>query len=236
MFFPFPHFDPLSPQPFKASVPSKISVKHLPTTQTQVKYASSTSWCRSTSSQRSHPSNRCPGQTQRDATANPPCNHCCSSTSYCPAAWYAGSTGAGAGAVRTDGQHCCVSTVLFVPSLRPGPRRLGGPKSTLNFTRNKSLLTSSCCRGVAVGSSIGHAIGGFFGGGSSAPAETQQQSTAVAQPQDGSYQSNSWGAARSCETDAKSFTKCLDENSGNMQVCGWYLDQLKACQAAASQY
>jgi len=91
--------------------------------------------------------------------------------------------------------------------------------------------------GVAVGSSIGHAIGGFFGGrSSSAPAEAQQGDNAVApQGQDGAYQSNSWGA-RSCETDAKSFTKCLDENGGNMQICGWYLDQLKDCQAAASQY
>ncbi len=91
--------------------------------------------------------------------------------------------------------------------------------------------------GVAVGSSIGHTIGGFFGGGSSsAPTEAQPADGAVAQQsQDGAYQSSSWGAP-SCETDAKSFTKCFDENGGNMQICGWYLDQLKACQAAASQY
>lgn len=81
-------------------------------------------------------------------------------------------------------------------------------------------------RGVAVGSSIGHAIGGFFGGGSSAAAEPQQADNSVAsQANDAGYQSNSWGQ-RSCETDAKSFTKCLDENGGNMQICGWYLDQL----------
>ena len=99
---------------------------------------------------------------------------------------------------------------------------------------DESLLTTNS--GVAVGSSIGHAIGGFFGGGSNAPAEAQQADNAVAQQaQDGAYQSDSWGS-RSCETDAKSFTKCLDENGGNMQICGWYLDQLKACQAAASQF
>ena len=90
-------------------------------------------------------------------------------------------------------------------------------------------------RGVAVGSSIGHAIGGMFGG-SSAPAEQQQSDNAVAsQANNDTYQSNQWGA-KSCENDAKSFTKCLDENSGNMQICGWYLENLKACQAAASQY
>ena len=78
--------------------------------------------------------------------------------------------------------------------------------------------------GVAVGSSIGHAIGGFFGGGSSAPAEQQQDNGAVA-AQNNQAQQNNWGA-RSCEADAKQFTKCLDDNQGNMQICSWYLEQL----------
>lgn len=60
-------------------------------------------------------------------------------------------------------------------------------------------------------------------GGSSVPAEQQQADTAVASQ--ASDSSNAWGP-RSCETDAKTFTKCLDENQGNMQICGWYLDQL----------
>ena len=77
---------------------------------------------------------------------------------------------------------------------------------------------------MAVGSSIGHAIGGMFGSG--APAEQQHSDNAVAtQANESSSQSNAWGP-RSCETDAKTFTKCLDENQGNMQICGWYLDQL----------
>ncbi|KAI9819195.1 MAG: hypothetical protein M1827_007351 [Pycnora praestabilis] len=85
---------------------------------------------------------------------------------------------------------------------------------------------ASTAAGVAVGSSIGHAIGGFFGGGSSAPTEAQEATTAAANPSDNDlYQNNTWGA-RSCEADAKQFTKCLDENGGNMQICGWYLDQL----------
>ena len=80
-------------------------------------------------------------------------------------------------------------------------------------------------RGVAVGSSIGHAIGGFFGGGASQPAAEQQQDNGAVTSQGQSAQNNSWGA-RSCEVDAKQFTKCLDENQGNMQICGWYLEQL----------
>ncbi|KAL9126592.1 MAG: hypothetical protein Q9217_004384 [Psora testacea] len=84
---------------------------------------------------------------------------------------------------------------------------------------------ASTAAGVAVGSSIGHAIGGMFGGGS-APAEQQQQDSNLAgQGSESTYQKNTWGS-QSCDNDAKTFTKCLDENNGNMQICGWYLDQL----------
>ena len=75
-----------------------------------------------------------------------------------------------------------------------------------------------------MGSSIGHAIGGMFGG-SSPPAEQQADNAVAGQANESSSQSNAWGQ-RSCDMDAKTFTKCLDENQGNMQICGWYLDQL----------
>ncbi|KAM0255640.1 hypothetical protein ACHAQJ_005565 [Trichoderma viride] len=84
---------------------------------------------------------------------------------------------------------------------------------------------ASTAAGVAIGSSVGHAIGGFFSGGSSEPAAVQTQ----AAPQQDQQYNNCAGAAQN-------FTKCLDENGGNMQICNWYLEQLKACQAAASQY
>ena len=91
--------------------------------------------------------------------------------------------------------------------------------------------------GVAVGSSIGHAIGGFFGGGGAQPADqANTAATAYDQaPANTANNTNSWGAP-SCEADARQFTRCLDEHGGNMQICGWYLEQLKACQQAASQY
>ena len=75
-----------------------------------------------------------------------------------------------------------------------------------------------------MGSSIGHAIGGFFGGGSSAPAEQAQDNGAVAS-QAQSAQNDTWGA-RSCDVDAKQFTQCMDDNQGSMQICNWYLEQL----------
>jgi hypothetical protein len=28
----------------------------------------------------------------------------------------------------------------------------------------------------------------------------------------------------------------MDQNQGDLNICGWYLDQLKACQQAANQY
>ncbi|TFB03764.1 Mitochondrial intermembrane space cysteine motif-containing protein MIX17 [Trichoderma ghanense] len=86
---------------------------------------------------------------------------------------------------------------------------------------------ASTAAGVAIGSSVGHAIGGLFSGGSSEPAAPVQ---AQAAPQQNQQQYNN------CAGAAQNFTKCLDEHGGNMQICNWYLEQLKACQAAASQY
>ncbi|WPK23944.1 hypothetical protein PUMCH_001194 [Australozyma saopauloensis] len=90
---------------------------------------------------------------------------------------------------------------------------------------------ASTAAGVAVGSTIGHTLGAgitgmFSGGSSSAPVEQQQ----VAQSQQ--YQQQ----AKTCDGDARTFTRCLEENGGDMQICGYYLQQLKACQEAARQY
>lgn len=81
-----------------------------------------------------------------------------------------------------------------------------------------------------MGSSIGHTIGAglssIFGGSSHAPAEPVEQS------QQASYEQR----PRACDADARNFTKCLDDNGGNMQICDWYLQQLKACQEASKYY
>ncbi|KAK2590748.1 hypothetical protein QQS21_011560 [Conoideocrella luteorostrata] len=85
---------------------------------------------------------------------------------------------------------------------------------------------ASTAAGVAIGSSVGHAIGGFFGGGSSEPAPQPVQAQATQQQQE-------WG--NNCQGVTQQFTKCMDDNGGNMQICNWYLEQLKACQAASNQ-
>ncbi|CAI9634584.1 hypothetical protein GT037_004182 [Alternaria burnsii] len=96
---------------------------------------------------------------------------------------------------------------------------------------------ASTAAGVAVGSSIGHAVGGWFGGGSSAPAEASPQNTEFsAQHQPANAASAQMAQSGPCANDVQSFRKCMDENQGSLTICGWYLDQLKACQAAAGQY
>lgn len=92
---------------------------------------------------------------------------------------------------------------------------------------------ASTAAGVAVGSTIGHTIGagitGMFGG-SSQPVD-QVQNQQMTQPQQ-NYQEE----AKHCDADARNFTRCLEDNSGNMQICDYYLQQLKACQEASRHY
>lgn len=89
---------------------------------------------------------------------------------------------------------------------------------------------ASTAAGVAVGSAVGHTLGagltGMFSGSGSQPVE--------AQPQAQAQQSES--PAMACDVDARNFTRCLDENNGNFQICDYYLQQLKACQEAARHY
>jgi len=92
---------------------------------------------------------------------------------------------------------------------------------------------ASTAAGVAIGSTVGNmlgnSLGGLFGGSSAA-----EPPSAATQAQTAQTNNSSWG--NNCAGATEQFTKCLDEQGGNMQICGWYLEQLKACQAAASQY
>ncbi|KAK0254941.1 hypothetical protein LTR91_003919 [Friedmanniomyces endolithicus] len=97
---------------------------------------------------------------------------------------------------------------------------------------------ASTAAGAVVGTSIGHALGGFFGGSSqqeAAPAADSNQP--LAQTNDGSYAVNSaYAPPQGCADDVKNFRGCMDENRGDLTICGWYLDQLKACQGMAARY
>ncbi|GMM42866.1 hypothetical protein FOG51_01122 [Hanseniaspora uvarum] len=93
---------------------------------------------------------------------------------------------------------------------------------------------ASTAAGVAVGSAVGHTIGAgltgmFSGSKEEAPAQQQQYSMEQTQPMQQQQQST-------CDVASRSFTRCLEENNGNMTICDYYLQQLKACQEASRQY
>ncbi|ORX70795.1 hypothetical protein DL89DRAFT_266925 [Linderina pennispora] len=73
----------------------------------------------------------------------------------------------------------------------------------------------------------------FSGGGSSEAAQPAQQQTA---PQAASYDQHaqSFQGVRSCDADAKAFTRCLESTNNDMSSCQYYLDMLKQCQSFAS--
>ncbi|KAL6858144.1 hypothetical protein ACO1O0_005597 [Amphichorda felina] len=116
-------------------------------------------------------------------------------------------------------QHAPAAPAAPAPVASQGPGLLGQMAST--------------AAGVAIGSSIGHAIGGLFSGGSSEPAPAPQAQAVQAQA--APSQDNQWNAGN-CQGAASQFTQCMDDHKGDMQVCNWYLEQLKACQAAAKNY
>lgn len=89
-------------------------------------------------------------------------------------------------------------------------------------------------RGVAVGHTVANGVMGLFGGGSSSEAAAQDPNQAAAAQNNNAYASQQQDP--NCAMATKSFTSCMDEHQGNMSICGWYMEQLKACQTMAKQY
>lgn len=100
-----------------------------------------------------------------------------------------------------------------------------------NTTSNAPGLFSQMAAtagGVAVGSTIGHGLSSMLFGSS------PQSAPPVEQPVSQAQQPYAQQHQISCEVQAKEFTKCLENT--DLQSCSWYLQQLKACQQAASPY
>jgi len=89
---------------------------------------------------------------------------------------------------------------------------------------------------VAIGSTIGHGISSMLFGGSSARNDAPPAPDALAQQAQAApvSQQTYQTQAASCEPHAKAFTQCLEK--ADLPSCTWYLEQLKACQAAAAPY
>ncbi|KAG8843654.1 hypothetical protein FRB96_003878 [Tulasnella sp. 330] len=100
-----------------------------------------------------------------------------------------------------------------VPAQQQGPGMLGQMAATAGS--------------VAIGSTLGHGLSSMlFGGGSREAAAPAPEAAAPPQQQ--------YTQPMSCDFQAKEFTKCLE--TADVASCGWYLEQLKACQAAARPY
>ncbi|KAK4555333.1 hypothetical protein LTR86_007630 [Recurvomyces mirabilis] len=123
---------------------------------------------------------------------------------------------------------------------RPAPGAAPPAQAASGGGQSMFGTMASTAAGAVVGTSIGHAIGGFFGGGSSASEQqpaAADASSPLAQTEQGQYAMNqSYDAPKACGFEVNSFRKCMDDNRGDLTICGWYLDQLKACQSTASQY
>ncbi|OCF55994.1 hypothetical protein L486_06751 [Kwoniella mangroviensis CBS 10435] len=90
---------------------------------------------------------------------------------------------------------------------------------------------ASTMGGAVAGSVVGHGISNMLFG-SSRPAE---QAAPVDQQRQ-MVNGQQFGQGASCDIQAKDFTKCLEATNGDMQSCSYYLEALKACQAAARPY
>jgi len=136
-------------------------------------------------------------------------------------------------------QRRSASTAAAPPAQAPQhqqPNAYSQPQTQQPQQPGMFAQMASTAAGVAVGSTIGHTLGAgitsMFGGSSQAPAEQQQAAPPAQATQQ--YTQQQGGAA--CDVDARNFTRCLGDNDGNMQICDYYLQQLKACQEASRQY
>ncbi|KAF9239802.1 hypothetical protein BU15DRAFT_46232 [Melanogaster broomeanus] len=115
------------------------------------------------------------------------------------------------------------------PATHANPAHAPAPPAAAAQSGGPGLLTqmAATAGSVAVGSTIGHGLSHMLFGGSSSAAPAPEAAPPVQQQ---SFQSS----GVSCEVQAKDFTRCLEK--ADLPSCSWYLEQLKACQAAAAPY
>jgi len=88
------------------------------------------------------------------------------------------------------------------------------PSYRASSPESENRHTKTMNSGVAVGSSIGHAVGGWFSGGSSSePAQAQQDNMSAQTTDAGSaYGASSYSAPKACEGQISQFRTCMDQN------------------------
>ncbi|KAK7041435.1 hypothetical protein VNI00_009301 [Paramarasmius palmivorus] len=134
---------------------------------------------------------------------------------------------------QTRSAHTAAAPAHAAPAHNPAAAHAPAPPAAATQTREPGMLAqmAATAGSVAVGSTIGHGISHMlFGSGGGGQAQEAQQAAPPVQHQAPAQQ----GSGISCDTQAKDFTRCLEK--ADMQSCTWYLEQLKACQAAAAPY
>jgi len=127
---------------------------------------------------------------------------------------------------QTRGAHTATAPAGYSSAARAPAPTAGAAAATQPKQPGMMAQMAATAGSVAVGSTIGHGISSMLFGGGGSAAASEAQAPPVQQQQ---YQSNI-----SCEVQAKDFTKCLEK--ADLPSCTWYLEQLKACQAAAAPY
>ncbi|KAJ7269828.1 hypothetical protein C8J57DRAFT_1323611 [Mycena rebaudengoi] len=123
---------------------------------------------------------------------------------------------AAAAPAQTRGAHTAAVPAGYAPGHAPAPPAAASAASGTAKPPGIMAQMAATAGSVAIGSTIGHGLSNMLFGGGGAPAQNQQSSN------------------MSCEIPAKDFTLCLEK--ADMASCTYYLEQLKACQAAAAPY
>lgn len=95
---------------------------------------------------------------------------------------------------------------------------------------------ASTAAGVAVGSTVGHGLSNMLFGGSNRVAEQVPAEHAPAADFAQAQAEGSRVGGINCEVQSKDFLRCLEGTGNDVNACGFYLEQLKQCQAAARPY
>lgn len=96
---------------------------------------------------------------------------------------------------------------------------------------------ASTAAGVAVGSTVGHGLSNMlFGGGAPRAAEQVPPEHAPAADFAQAQAEGQRVGGINCEMQSKDFLRCLEGTGNDVNACGFYLEQLKQCQAAARPY
>ncbi|KAF8727604.1 hypothetical protein AX14_007246 [Amanita brunnescens Koide BX004] len=127
---------------------------------------------------------------------------------------------------QTRGAHTAAAPAGHAPTQAPAPPAAASTATAQSQGPGLLGQMAATAGSVAVGSTIGHGISNMLFGSSHDTAAQQTQAPPVQQQQ--------FQGGANCEVQAKEFTKCLDK--ADLPSCTWYLQQLKACQAAAAPY